>query len=647
MALVFHRVVSVDEALRIIEEKTGGVRPLGVEKVSVEESLGRVLAENIVARVDSPPFDRSTVDGYAVRAEDTYNATEMEPVELRVVGACRVGEAPGGGIRRGECMEISTGAPIPPGADAVVMVEYTKRDGDRVWVYRGVGPGENISQTGSDITAGDMVLRSGRRISAIDLAVLSALGYREVKVYRRPRIAVFSTGDELVSPGTPLRMGQVYDVNGPTLTSILRDMGAEAWFGGILPDRFEEMRKAVLEALRSHDAVITSGSTSAGFGDMIYKVFNEVGGVLIHGLKLKPGKPTVIGVSDDGKLLVGLPGFPLSALMVFKTLVEPLIESMMGLRASKSVRAVKARMPFRIEGGRGKRRLLPVQLVESSKGLSAYPIAMDSGAASALMLADGFIDIPEQTQYLDEDEEVEVNLLGEYRVPSLTIIGSHCPGLDILTEIAGLHDAKIVNVGSLGGWRALKRGEADVAGTHLLNPQTHEYNTHMPEKMGLEGQVEIYRGYVRTIGLVVRPGNPKRIRGLEDLLRDDIVFVNRVKGSGIRTYLDHVLEDMGVKEPEKNIRGYTYEAKTHTAVAAAVAQGRADTGIAIGYAAHLYKLDFIPLTEEHYDIAVRKDRANKPSVRKLLQTLKSQPFKEKLNKLPYYKTDKETGAKIY
>lgn len=645
--LIFHKVVSVEEALSYMEEALGGAKPLGSERVGLLEAVGRVLAEDVEARVDSPPFDRSVVDGYAVRAQDVYTASEAEPVKLRVVGEAAVGRLPETPVREGECVEIATGAPLPPGADAVVMVEYTKRVGGEVLVYKAVAPGENVAQTGSDITAGDLVLRKGRRLSPRDVAALAALGHRDVEVYLKPRAAVFSTGDELTPPGAELEPGKVYDVNGYAVTGMLRRLGVEAEFLGILPDRYEEMLKAVRKALENYDMVFTSGSTSAGFGDVIYRVFEEVGGVLIHGLRLKPGKPTVIGLSREGKLLVGLPGFPLSAMMVLMAVVEPILRRILGLRIEEAAGTLRAKVPLRVEGGKGKRRLIPVQLVESGEGLAAYPILLDSGAASALMLADGFLEIPEERQFLREDEEVEVKLFGEFRPPSVSIIGSHCPGLDVLLRVAGLWDAKVVSVGSMAGWRALKRGEADVAGTHLLDPEAMTYNLHMPARMGLEGKVAIYGGYLREIGFVVARGNPKNIKGFRDLLRDDVVFVNRVKGSGIRSFIEMNLKRLGVREPEKLIKGYTYEAKTHTAVAAAVAHGRADVGVAVGYVADIYGLDFMPLAEERYDLAVRKDRVSKPGVEKLLETLRSGKFKEELSKLPHYKVCPETGERVY
>jgi len=647
MALVFHKLVSLEEALRIIDEKLGGIKPLGIESIELSHAYGRILAEDVYASADSPPFDRSIVDGYAVVAEDTYNADEANPARLRLIGKVRIGDMPSIEISSDTCVEISTGAPIPRGANAVVMVEYTKAEDGDILVYRGVSPGENIAQTGSDASIGDLILRRGRRIGPREIAALAAVGCSEVKVYVNPRVALLSTGNELVPISEKLKPGKIYDVNSHAISAMLKDLGLNVDFHGILPDNYTVIKKSIEEILEKYDIIITSGSTSAGFGDIIYKVFEDLGGVLIHGLKIKPGKPTVIGATDDRKLLIGLPGFPLSAMMIFMVLAKPIIMKIIGIQSLEEENTIKAKIPIRIETGKGRRHTIPVQILTSANGLIAYPVTGDSGAATTLSIADGFIDVEEEKQYLSEDEEVVVKLFQPLKISSISIVGSNCPALNILLEEGGLWDAKLVNVGSFSGWRALKKGEADIAGTHLLDPETHEYNIHMPKKMGLENDVDLYRGYTRTIGILVAKENPKNIKNLEDILRDDIIFVNRVKGSGVRTFLDIKLAELGVRDPEKKIKGYTYEVKTHTAVASAVAQGRADVGIAVGYVSELYGLDFIPLTEEYFDFAVRKDRLSKESVKRFIETLRSESFHKKLKEIPYYKTCSETGQKIF
>jgi putative molybdopterin biosynthesis protein len=639
---IFHELPTLREALERVLEK---VSPLGVEEVDLKDALGRILASDMYAMIDSPPFDRSLVDGYAVRAEDIYQADEENPVELRLVGRIDVGERPRVSIHEGECAEISTGAPIPRGANAVVMVEYTSWSGDRVRVFRAVRPGENIAQVGSDISAGDLVLRRGKMLTAREIAALAALGYSKAMVYRRPRIAVFSIGRELVKLGQPLELGRIYDVNGYSILGLLAELGLTAAFKGILPDDESVILESLREALEESDVLITSGGTSAGLGDLTYRVFEKLGRVIVHGVRVKPGKPTIIAITPDSRLLVGLPGFPLSAMMIFISLVKPILLRLMGADVEEPD-TIQAEAAFRLNLG-GRTHLIPVHLVETPRGLRAYPVLGDSGSTSALLDADGFIEVPGEKQYLDEGEVVEVKLVRRYRPASTVIIGSHCPALDLLLDVAGLSNVKMISIGSLGGWYALKNGEADIAGTHLLDEETMSYNIHMPRRLGLEDEVEIYGGYIREIGFITAPGNPKDIRCFEDLLRPDVVFVNRVPGSGIRTFTDLQLRRLGIMDPERRIRGYTYQVRTHTAVAAAIAQGRADVGIAVGYVAKIYGLEFIHLADERFDIAVRRDRLYKSSVKAILEALENRSFAEKLSGLPHYKVADETGRRIY
>ncbi|ESQ22880.1 MAG: molybdenum cofactor synthesis domain [uncultured Acidilobus sp. MG] len=651
MALVFHKLVSVEEALRLLEEKVGGIRPLEVIEVPLLEAQGKVLAEDVRAPIDYPPFDRSTVDGYAVRSVDVAGASEVTPVSLRVTGKVSVGSAPVGEVRPGEAYEIATGAMIPRGADAVVMEEHVSRKGDLLTVYRSVAPSENISQAGSDVSAGDVVLRAGTLLTAREIAVLAGLGVSRVRVYRPPRVSVFSTGVELTPPGAPLEPGHLYDVDGYVVTASLRELGVDAKFLGILPDNYEVMLNSVAKALEESDVVITTGSTSAGYGDMIYRVFRDLGAeVIVHGLKARPGKPTAIAVKGR-KVLFGLPGFPLSAMMNLYTLVTPVVLRMMGLEPTREVVKVRARIPFRFQAGRGFTELIPVQLVQGMEGISAYPLMAGSGSIAGIGLSDGFIVAEESREYFDENEEVEVTLFSRsLRVPELNIIGSNCPGIEVVLRVAGLsRSSRIISVGSMGGWLALRRGDADIAGTHLLDEKTLQYNVHMPKVVGLEGKVVIFRGYARRIGLLVRKGNPKRIRGFEDMLRDDVVIVNRNRGSGTRVLLDLRLRELlGGKRPEDSVKGYTYEAKTHTAVATAIIQGRADVGLSLEAVARMFDLDFIPVGEEIYDFAVRRERLEKPAVRRFLDALASREFAELLPKeLPGYRTLPETGKQVY
>ncbi len=538
------------------------------------------------------------------------------------------------------------------------MVEYTKRSGDELVIYRSVTPGENVMSAGSDVMMGELILRRCTVIREREVGLLAAVGINRIEVFRRPRVAIISTGNELVSPGRELGRGKIYDINTYTIAHAVRSMGAEPIIMGIVRDDINEMRNAVNKALSIGDLVLLSGGTSAGgLADLTYKVLDEVGppGIIIHGLKVKPGKPTVVAVSRDNKLVIGLPGYPSSALMIFNIVVKPILAKMLCTGGIDEIR-IKARLAIRADGAKGRRALYPVSLVDTGHGVVAYPLPAESGAISTLAFADGYIAIPETVEYLDSGDEVEVTLFTHQYMPAnLYIIGSHDLGLDVLIPmLPGFVRARVINVGSMGGLYAVKRGEADVAGLHLVDEETGQYNVPYMVKYNVNNAVLI-RGYFREQGLIVpRGGNPKNIRGIEDLLRGgDVRIVNRNKGAGTRFLLDIKLKEiankMGVKFEElvRRINGYYYEVKTHTAVAAAVAQGKADAGVGIRAAAAMYGLDFIPLGWESYDFAIPIDRLGKDSVKAFLNMLRSSEFKNALSKLPGYRVPDDIGEVIW
>ncbi|MEZ0289665.1 MAG: molybdopterin biosynthesis protein [Sulfolobales archaeon] len=647
-SVIFHKLVSLDEAsdalYKILRESGYPI----VEERDLFSSLGLVVAEDIYSENDYPPFDRSIADGYAVRSIDIAGANEIEPKTLRIIGRVGIGEIYHGEITEGTAVEIATGAMIPRGADSVIMIEYTKRDKDKLYVYRSTVPSENISQTGSDVSIGDLIVRRGTRLSFREIAVLASVGIGRVKVFKPLRVSVFSTGVELVSPGEKLDVGKIYDINGYSITSLFRELGFEAQYEGILRDDPQEISRRIIGSLERSDLIVTSGGTSAGFNDLVYRVIRDIGGeIVFHGVRVRPGRPTLLAKYRN-KIIIGLPGFPLSAIMIFIRVIKPALLRLYGLEEERDL--VSAVIPYKIEAGRGVRELIPVVLVEASNGFTAYPLQRGSGSVMSLMIADGFVEVSEDREYLDENEKVQVRLFGRVsEVPELYFIGSHCLGVELLLRLSGLRKYKSIYVGSLDGWRSVKRGEADLAGTHLLDEESGEYNIHMIKKMQLEREVYLIRGYSRRIGFIVKKGNPKNIRDFKDLLRDDVVFVNRNKGSGIRSFVDIMLRKiLGEEDPAKLIKGYTYEVKTHTAVAAAVSQGRADVGVSDETVASFYNLDFIPLTEEIYDFVIHKNRINKKSVQRVIEVLRGESFKEALFKeLRGYKPLPNTGEFIY
>jgi len=651
MRKVFRDAVSIDEARKLLLNHFTPKR--AVEKVPIHLAAGRVLARDVYAITDVPPFDRATMDGYAVRAEDTFTAEEDSPVILKVVGVIEAGKKPEIEIDRGEAAEIATGAMMPKGANAVVMVEYTRRRGERIEVLKPVSPGENVMYAGSDVMAGELLVREGSRLTHREIGVMAACGIGEVEVYRKPRVAIISTGNELIMPGEKLMEGKIYDVNSYSLAAAVEENGGEAILMGIARDDEAEMRRMIDKALREADIVLTSGSTSAGAGDVMYRILDEFEpGVLVHGIAIKPGKPAIIAVSDS-KPVFGLPGYPTSAMTVFEVMVAPIIREMAGLAEDEMVK-LRANLALKVFSAEGRREYLPVNVVEGAEGYSAYPVSGSySGAVTAFAFTDGFVEIPENVVMLEEGDEVEVRLFSHLRPADLMIIGSHCIGVDILLSILREKKpcmSKVINVGSTGGILAVKRGEADIAGTHLLD-ESGIYNEPIVRKYGVR-DVLLVKGYLREQGLIVARGNPKKIRGFEDLLRKDVTFINRNKGSGTRILTDMYLKEIAVRKGlsfqdiTASIRGYTVEAKTHTSVAVAVASGKADAGVGIKSVAVNYGLDFIPLRSEEYDFLIRKDRMEKEAVRDFLECLSSEEFARRIQKVEGLKVYKRTGEII-
>ncbi|WP_333671441.1 molybdopterin biosynthesis protein [Elioraea tepidiphila] len=616
----FLEVVSEEEARRRFAAAFTP-HPLGAETVPLGLALGRVLAEDVIAGVDVPGFDRSIVDGFAVRAADTLGASELAPVRLRLnpeVLAC--GHPPALTVEPGTASVIATGGMMPRGADAVVMVEHAEpgEDGTGAWIAlrRPVAAGAHVGGAGGDIARGETVLRRLRVLTSRELGMLAAVGRAEVPVLRRPRVAVLSTGDELIPPGAPARPAGVFDSNGAIVAAAVVEAGGEAIPLGIVPDDEAALGRALTEALASADLVVLSGGTSKGAGDLCYRVVSRLGRIVVHGVALKPGKPLCLAVAG-GKPLIVLPGFPTSAVFTFHGFVAPLIRAMAGL-AETEAETVQARLAVRLPSELGRTEYAMVSLVQSDTGLAAYPLAKGSGAVTAFSLADGFVAVPALAEAVEAGAPVTVTLIGRgIRPADLVVIGSHCVGLD---RIAGLLaergvSAKVLNVGSLGGLAAARRGETDLAPMHLLDPKTGIYNRPL-----LPAGVALIPGWRRMQGIVFRPGDP-RFEGrtpeeaVAAALADPAcLMVNRNAGSGTRVLIDALLK--GARPP-----GFLNQPKSHNAVAAAVAQGRADWGVAIATVARDYGLGFLPLAEEHYDFAVPEARLDRAPVREFRDLL--------------------------
>jgi putative molybdopterin biosynthesis protein len=642
----FLDVIDRDEAERRFRAALD-LRPLDAESVPLAEALGRVLAADVVAPLDVPSFDRSNVDGFAVQATDTFGASEDRPRTLRLnAETLATGIEPREPVRPGTATAIATGAMLPRGADAVVMIEHTDvRDGQLVLI-RPVAPGANLTFAGTDIGQGEMVLRRSERLTSRETGVIAALGLDHVPVVRRPRVAILSTGDELLPPGAPMRPGMVHDSNSTVLADAVCELGGEPVPLGIVPDDDARLDEALKRAL-VYDAILLSGGTSKGAGDLSYRAVARLGkpGIVAHGVALKPGKPLCLAVVNlPGRRPVPvavLPGFPTSAIFTFHEFLAPVLRCLAGQR-ERPTATVPARLPMRVSSERGRTEYLLVGLtgqedketrrggdketeiaslslspclpVSLSPGLStwvAYPMGKGSGSVTAFGRADGFITIPRQREYVERDSVVEVHLLAaELRPADLVVIGSHCTGLDYLLGLLQERGftSKVMAVGSTGGLEAAKRGECDLAGVHLLDPATDVYN-----RPFLTEALDLIPGYGRTQGIVFRRGD-RRFEGKTPvdavacaLADPDCVLVNRNRGSGTRLLIDQLL---GPARPA----GYLTEPRSHNAVAAAVVQGRADWGVAIETVARSAGLGFLSLRAEHYDFIVPRSRRHRAAV---------------------------------
>ncbi len=595
------------------------------ERIALALARGRVLAADVVARVDVPAFDRSNVDGYAVHASDTAGASELDPLRLELSDlTLAAGQAPPGGfeVERGVAVPIATGAVVPRGADAILMVEHSAPGGSAVFVVRPVAPGENVTFAGSDIGRGEVVMRRGAILSSRETGVLAAVGADQIEVVVRPRVAVVSTGDEIVEPGGELMVGQVYDSNQRMLLDAVEELGCEAVVGGIVPDeesRLEGLIEGLVTGPSAVDVVVLSGGTSKGEGDVNATVVQNLAeripgsrGVVVHGVALKPGKPILLAVVG-GKPVVVLPGFPTSATFTFHEFVAPLLRRLSGLvRPEWAV--VSATLPLRITSVPGRTEYSLVDLVDGPSGLAAYPLGAGSGSVTAFGRADGFIRIPASVEYEDEGAVVDVHLLHpEVRLADLAAIGSHCVGFDHLLGLLAQRGfrVKTVPVGSKGGLTAVGRGEADVAGIHLMD-DAGEYNAPF-----LPPGVRLLRGYRRRQGIVFRADDPWLVVAPEDLeeaIKGARRMVNRNPGSGTRLLIDRMLD--GARPP-----GYLHQPRTHHAVAAAVAQGRADWGVTLDTVAAAAGLEFRFVQDERFDFAVPEDRWDRPAVAALRELL--------------------------
>ncbi len=628
----FLEVVSAEEAHRRFAACVDR-SPLPPESQPLSAALSRVLAADVIAPVDAPPFDRANVDGFAVRAADTVGANDGAPKLLALnaeVIAC--GVEPAIAVAPATATAIATGGVIPRGADAVVMIEHTElvEDGPAIELRRAAVSGQFISYAGSDIARGETLLRRGTHIGSREIGMLAACGFAAINVVGRPRVAVLSTGDELIEPGRPLRPAGVYDSNRAILAAAIAEAGGEPVPFGAFPDDEVALELAMRNALDTCDIVVLSGGTSKGTGDLSHRIVSRLGkpGILVHGVALKPGKPLCLAAIGD-KPLVALPGFPTSAIFTFHTFVAPLVRARAGL-PPEAARTVAARVPVRIASELGRQEFVLVSLVAGDGGPIAFPTGKGSGAVTAFSQADGFLTIDPLASALNAGAGAEVTLIGKTeRAPDLVIMGSHDIALDAVVGALAERgfNARTIAVGSLGGVAAASRGECDLAPVHLVDPATGIYNKHL-----VTPGLALVPGWRRMQGFVFRDNDARFANlsahgALEAALADPTaLMVNRNAGSGTRVLIDGLMR--GARPP-----GYANQPRSHNAVAAAIAQRRADWGLAIEPVARMYGLAFLPVAPEHYDFLLIEARRDRPPVKAFLEVLRDDATRARIRAL--------------
>jgi len=607
------------------------------EEISVHESSGRITKEPIFAKISSPPYHSAAMDGIAVRAEDTYGATERNPKRLKI------GQ---------EALWINTGQVIPEGKNAVIMAEKLNQiDEETVEIESSAFPWQNTRKVGEDFVVTELLFPQNHRIRPFDLGTLIGGGILHLKVRRKPRVLIIPTGSELVdlsalSDLSSLKKGKIIESNSSVLSSLVKECGAEPIVENIVEDKSEKIKEALLKAVDSDaDVVITIAGSSAGKRDHTAEVIEDTGELLVHGVTIMPGKPTILG-RVKGKPVVGIPGYPVSAYIAFDEFVRPYLYRLQGSSAPKKQK-ITVGASRDIPSKLGAEEFVRVNIGRVGERMVAIPLPRAAGSVTTLSKAEGIIRIPSFSEGIVAGEETEAELLVDLEdiANTIVIIGSHDITVDILSdEIRGKDSAIRIasgNVGSLGGLLALKKGKAHVAGAHLLDTATGEYNISYIQKYLKRVPAHVFNLVVREQGLIIQRGNPKQVRGIGDLTRDDLGFVNRQPGSGTRILFDYKLQEMGI-DPSQ-IRGYDDEEYTHMNVAVAVLNGMADVGLGIMAAAKALDLDFIPLLSEQYDLVIPSSFVNDHKIQLLISVARSKEFRNRVEALGGYNPEK-SGA---
>lgn len=593
------------------------------EKIPVTESCGRITSHAVYAHICAPHYHASAMDGIALRAKDTFGATETTPVRLT----------------KEQFVVVDTGDLMPEDCDAVVMIEdVVWEDDGSVRLYDAAAPWQHIRQIGEDICAGEMILASYQKITPSAIGAMIAGGVLEVDVCTQPVVGIIPTGDEIVSPVTDPAPGDILEFNGSIFSAMLKEWSAVPVLYPIVKDKFDDIKAMVEKALSQCDIVLLNAGSSAGREDFSSKVIGELGTVLYHGIAAKPGKPAILGYQGP-KPILGVPGYPVSGIIVIEEILKPLLEQWNHTAADSPVYE-EARLSRAVISGLKYKEFVRVRLGYVNGELIASPLSRGSGVISSFMKADGMLEIPQGTEGYETGAVVKVRLLRNKTElkHTLVAIGSHDPLLDELRDMIHTANSNLYmsssHVGSMGGIMSVRRRENHIAGIHLLNEADGTYNISFLKKYFPQGGIKLVECVGRTQGIMVAKGNPLGISSMKDLQKAGLRYVNRQKGSGTRILLDYLCKKENLDTT--SIYGYEREEFTHTSVAAQIASGSADAGLGIYSAAMLYDLDFVPICTEQYDLLIPDYAWDTPMVQELLSILKSDAFRERLEQLGGY-----------
>ena len=627
---VYLAMKNLDEAKEIFISRFGRNKMTLAEEISTENALGRVTAEPVFAKISAPSYHSAAMDGIVVRAEETFGTTEKGPKMLQI-GT--------------NALWVNTGQAIPEGYNAVIMIEKVHQIDDHTLEIRSPAyPWQHIRKVGEDIVATQLLLPQNHQIRPYDIGALIAAGIFSLKARSKPKAAIIPTGSELihykdVQDPSKLKKNQIIEFNSVILSGLITECGCTPLVSDIVSDSEDDIRNALMMAVASEaDLIIINAGSSAGSKDFAANIIADMGEVLVHGVAMMPGKPTILGVIKE-KPIVGIPGYTVSATLSFEQFVKPVLYSLQGLSTPKT-RTLRVYPSRDIPSKLGTEEFIRVNIGKVDERPIATPLPRAAGSITTLTRAEGIIRIPALSEGITQNEEVDAELMvdEEEIQNTVVVIGSHDMTIDILGDEIRRSGYNIRissgNVGSLGGLMALRKKTCHMAGAHLLDTKTQEYNIPYIKQYLKGTQIHVFHLVLRDQGLIITKGNPKGIQGLNDLTRDDITFVNRQAGSGTRILLDYRLGQTDIK-PE-SITGYNNEEFTHMAVAVDVLSGAADCGMGIFAAAQALGLDFLPIVQEQYDIIVPSSIVETPNIQTIIQTIRSEAFKERVTRLGGY-----------